>query len=243
MALPITQLPKHDTKLPFSGETVKFRPFTVREEKILMMASTTKDPDEKLKASIQIIENCTFGKVDVAGLPYGDLQWLLTMIRSRSVGDTVIVSHTCDNDGCGKENQIEIDLTKMKLNGPLPNNKIMLTDTVGVVLKFPSISLIQGSKKDEDGELIDDNKKGDLLLDFMMGCIESIFDEDQVWETKDVPREELENFVLDLTNDQSMKIKDFFESIPRLEIVRKYKCKHCGKEHELKVDTFENFTS
>jgi hypothetical protein len=233
MALPITTLPKYKTTLPISGETVTYRPFTVREEKILLMAANSDQESDKLEAASQIITNCTFSTLNVEKLSYVDIQWILTTIRGKSVGDKVIVSHTCD---CGTENSVEIDLTKMQLSNEAPETKIMLNEEVGLIMQFPSVSTIksmQDSNKSED----------DLMVDFMVQSIESIFDTETVYKASETSIEELQEFVLNLTHEQSTLLKDFFDKIPRLEINRKYKCKKCGKSHEIKVDAFENFTS
>jgi hypothetical protein len=111
----------------------------------------------------------------------------------------------------------------------------MIADNIGIIMKYPTTGLLKElTNKEISTE--------ESLVEFIVISIQTIFDDESVYDTKDFSKEELREWVLNLTHEQSLKIKNFFDSIPRLEISRKYKCTHCGKEHEIKVDTFENFT-
>lgn len=232
MALPIIDTPKYSVKVPSTGEKVLFRPYLVKEEKILMMAMESEDQEQILRAVKDIITACTYGKVDVDSLAIFDLEFLFLKLRSKSVGETSKVGLNCKN--CETSNEVEIPIDSIDVQmGEKGANIIKLTDKVGITLKYPSV---------KDAEKISKLSGGvDTIMKTIVMCIENIFDEDKVYPSKDSTPAELEAFIDSLNSEQFKKIQVFFESMPTLKHTVKYKCEHCGADNEFELRGLANF--
>ena len=142
MALPRIDSPKYELRIPSSGDTVEYRPYLVKEEKLLMMAMETKDQQQMIRALRDVIAGCTEGKIQANDLAMFDLEYVFLKIRGKSVGETTRVNLKCKS--CDHKNEVEINLDEVEVQGEVKKNeKVALTDSVGVVLRYPTVKGIQ----------------------------------------------------------------------------------------------------
>jgi hypothetical protein len=212
MALPQANVAKYELTLPSQQKTISFRPFLVKEEKILLMALESGKPDEMLRAIKDIVKSCTFGELEPDDYPLFDIEFVFLQIRAKSVGEVAKLKVLCPDDKKTYAN-IEVDITKVEVYvDDDHSNKVDLDETrkLGVVLKYPSLKIIN------EGII-----SGDLKLkesyELIYNSIEQIYEGDKTYLAKDSTKEELEEFVNGLTSDQMRKIQNFFSTMPRLE--------------------------
>jgi len=232
MSLPIIDVPVYNLTVPSTGESIKFRPFLVKENKLLLLANETNATDSMYDALVQIIVNCTFGKVAVEKLALFDLQYIFLKIRSKSIGEVADFSIECE--GCKEPVQVEMNLDSIEIQkNPLHNPKVLLSDSVGVMLKSPTI----GSEKIIGSNLPEAEKD----VDFAISCIDYIFDKETIYHSKDTPKAELKTFIESLSSENYNKIKAFFETLPKIHSELNYKCPKCSKEGKIVIDNIRDF--
>ena len=226
MSIPVIATPTFEVEVYSTKQKIRCRPFLVREEKILVMAQEQDDKKEMLNAMQDIVTACSNGVVDGHSLPIFDLQNLFLRIRSQSIGGTSDFNLICGECNHRTPFSMNLDAIKLKTNEE-HTNKIMLTDDVGVIMKYPTP---------------DDTVNDDLrVYDLVVNCIDQIFTQEEVFKTADEPREEVEKFVDGLTSEQFERIAKFFETMPRLEHVVEYTCPNCSKENIVLMDGLESF--
>lgn len=228
MSLPKLIAPEYSEKLMSLSTPVVYRPYLVSEEKLLLMAKQSQDPKEIRGAVEQIIRNCTFDKINPVTLPSFDLELLLLRLRARSVNNLVEVFYECRNDvsiglgpetkKCGTHVPVTIDLDKIQLTVPEGHtNKVWLTDTIGITLKYPTLSMLETEQIDADSQ-----------LSVLMKCLNTIFTKTgEVYEAQEQTEEELKTFIEGITVPQVGKIRKFFETMPRLEYSFNFECPTC----------------
>jgi|TARA_B110000285_G_C15090742_1_gene598924 hypothetical protein len=220
MGLPIQTAPTYTCKL--STGIVKFRPFLVKEQKYLLVARESEDNLEILEAVKNIITNVTNGEVDADMLPIYDLEFLFLNIRAKSVGETSTILLNCSDEECRGNGQVDVDLSTVTVVGDHKDNKVMLSDELGVMLRFPSTSKLAELESIEDLE-----RQG---LEMVAEGIESIFDLENVYEADDISAEELKDFIESLTLDQLELLSDWFGNVPSVSKEVSYTCNVCSKE-------------
>jgi hypothetical protein len=234
MALPRIDSPKYELKVPSSGEIVEYRPYLVKEEKILMMAMETKDQQQMIRALRDVIAGCTEGKIQADSLAMFDLEYVFLKIRGKSVGETTKVGLKCSS--CDHKNEVEINLDEVEVQGEVKKNaKVALTDTVGVVLKYPTVKGIQkqlGKQGSNDRE---------VTMAAVASAIESIYDANDVYPTEDEKAEDVINFLDSLTSSQFKKISEYFEDMPRLRHEVKFNCASCKAKNNQTLEGLSNF--
>lgn len=232
MALPIQTAPTYTCTLPSTGETVKYRPFLVKEQKFLLLAQDG-DTAEIVNSVINLIKATTFDKLDVDSLTMFDLEYLFLKIRSKSVGETQKVRLMCQDSACKFASDIDINLDDVEV-GEMPDmeTRFMLTDEVGVDLKWPSgvkMAAVEGS---------DPQTQFTTLL---MASIDKIFDTENVYNSVDMDESELREFVENLTIIQTDQFTEFFENLPSIRKTVEWKCDSCGKDNELELKGLNSF--
>lgn len=233
MALPKQTAPKYKVNLPSDGKEVEFRPFLVKEQKILMLAQE-EDRDEAMFEAVQdLIEAVTFGKIKPRSLPTIDLEFLFLKVRVKSVGETTTLSMTCHDPKCEGTGDAVIDLDNVEVVGDKPETKIMINDEIGVELRYPRVGDVEASNKEEN--------KGVQSIDMLKRSMVNIFDAENVYPTADTPTAELDEFIDNLSVSQMESLAKFFASIPRLEKVVTTECKVCKKEIEKVLTGIQNF--
>lgn len=233
MGLPIVATPKYEITIPSTGQKVEYRPFLVKEEKILLLASETKDEREQVRAMKEAIKNCTFEKVDVEKLAPFDIEYIFLKLRSKSVGETVEVSVSCD-ENCKESVKIPIRLDDIEVKfNPQFTNRIQLSENIGVLMRYPSYDdLIRLSE-------VQKNQDTNGIMEFIASCIETIFDKKEVYKTSEYSKKDVIDFLEQLSQLALRKLMNFFEYMPSVEKTVKYNC--CGKEKEVTLKGAQSF--
>jgi len=221
----------YELQLVSNDQKIQYRPFLVKEKKILMAASESKSPDAAYLAVKQIVNNCTFGKIDVENLAIFDLQFLFLKIRSKSIGEIADFKLECSK--CSKDVLCYINFDEIKVEkNPEHNRKIMLTDKIGIMMKYPNMTL---------EKVLESSTADEIDTKIILNCIDYVFDETQIYYAKDTSKQDLENLIDSMTESQYEKIEKFFETLPKLEHKIKYTCKSCGHSDEYEVDDLYGF--
>ena len=210
MALPKLTTPTYELEIPSTDEKIKFRPFLVKEEKILMMAMESKKSADIVQAVKEIVEECTFNKINISDMPMFDIEYIFLQIRSKSVGEVSKIRVLCPDDGKTYAN-LDLDLNEVKVQvGDDHTNKIELNNGMGIIMKYPTIDSFK-----ESG-IQDINASN--MLEVIGGCILQIYEEEgkKVYDPKDQTKKELTDFIEQLTTDQFKHIQKFFDTMPKL---------------------------
>lgn len=242
MALPKIDTPVYETKLISTGKKVRFRPFLVKEQKLFLMASQSDDAQEVVNTIKQVLRNCILDDVDIDMLPMFDLEHVFLQLRARSVGEVVNLKYNCNNDVPDKEGtgttkctgvvKVDINLLEIEpVKGEGHSNKIELTDKMGIVMKYPSFSVLEKVKIDNEAD----------LFQLVIACIDFIYDEDQLYYAKDTTIEELTEFVENMQQADVAKIQNFFASMPKLEKKFDFVCPKCGYKENISIEGIQNF--
>tara|TARA_Y100000361_G_C11143788_1_gene336752 strand:- start:35 stop:751 length:717 start_codon:yes stop_codon:yes gene_type:complete len=212
MALPQANIAKYELTLPSQQKKITYRPFLVKEEKILLLALESGKPDDMLKAVKDIVQSCTFGKIEPEDHPIFDLEYIFLQIRAKSVGEVAKLKVLCPDDKKTYAN-MEVDLSKVEVYvDDDHSNNIVIDEArqLGLVLKYPSLKDVNTSMFSGDIKLSD-------TYEMIYGLIEQIYEGEKVHLSKDTSKEEIKEFVDGLTGEQMKKIQGFFSSMPRLE--------------------------
>jgi len=208
MALPNLNQQTFELNIPSSDEKIKYRPFLVKEEKLLLQAQESGKDTDMIGSLKQIIRNCTFEKVDVDNLPSFDMEYIFLNIRAKSVGEIAKLSVLSPDD---KKTYVpvEVDLTKVNVEVDVGHtNKIELTKDAGMVMTYPTLDAFSGANMT--------NPTADDLITIMADCILQIYDGDNVYDKVDSTLDERKDFLENLTQEQFLKLQDFFNTMPRL---------------------------
>ena len=219
MGLPTITVPKYSLKLPSSGKEIKYRPFLVKEEKILLIAMESEDDQQMIDATTTVIKNCVFGDIDVDTMPIFDIEYIFLWLRAKAKGELVELTYTCPDCSNGIDISFNIENIKIK-KIEKHTNKIKLTESLGVVLKYPNITL--QSKLDK----FNDESETEKLFKTVQYCIDYIYDAEATYPAKDHTEQELKDFLESLTDEQFQKIAKFFEEVPTLKHTVKLECKN-----------------
>jgi len=236
--LPLINVPKHRTVLPCSGKEIEYRPFLVKEEKILILAAESGEENAVEDAVLQVVENCTFNKVDIEKLPRVDLEWILLQLRKRSKGGEIHLFFKCgkldeNEKECNHTNEFFYNVDDIKYVGPDSKGAtIKLIDDIGVKMKIPTV---EDSKKIR----LEDSLEG--IFDTLIASIEMIYKGDVVWQVKDISREEVEEFLESLPTDQLKKIQTFIDNLPRLVLEVDFTCSKCGYKEKIELSGLDSF--
>jgi hypothetical protein len=212
MALPVANTAKYELTLPSQQKTVSYRPFLVKEEKILLMAMESGNAGEMLNAVKDIVKNCTFGEIVAEDYPMFDIEYVFLQIRAKSVGEIAKIKVLCPDDKKTYVNT-EVDLSKVEVYVDDDHaNNVILDESrkLGVVLKYPSL-------KDVNENMMTGKIKLDEMYDMITNAIETIYEGEKVYQAKDSTKEELREFVDNLTADQMKNLNKFYNTMPRLE--------------------------
>lgn len=236
--LPKLDIPIYSINLISTGKPVRFRPFLVKEQKLFLMSSESDDPNEMVSIIRQVLKNCIIDEINVDSLPTFDLEYLFLNLRARSVEEIVHLTYKCNNkleedkvcNGVVEFdiNLLEIEPTKYENH----KNKIMINDKLGVCFKYPTFDMLQKY------ESMDENQ---IIMKILVDCIDYIFDDEQIYSSKDSSREELEEFVDNLQQKDIEKFKDFFQTIPQIKKDVSFKCPKCSYEESVEIKGIQSF--
>jgi len=211
MALPIIETATYELTLPSADQKVKYRPFLVKEEKVLLVASETGKQEDIYNATREIVNACTFNELDVDNLPLFDLEYIFLNIRAKSVGEKADFRVLCPDDKKTYA-KVQIDLTEVNVEvDDEHTNKVIIDKdkNLGVVLKYPSLALLHG-QEDVDTASIE------IVFNTLLKCVDHIFEGEKIYPGKDSTTSELKEFFEQLPQEKFLEIKKFFDTMPRV---------------------------
>jgi hypothetical protein len=242
MALPKVSTPTYELTIPSSGEKVSYRPFLVKEEKTLLMAAEDQNVSTITKAMRDIIFSCTEGDVDLKTLAPYDIEYIFLQLRGKSIGDVINLklkkpeSVECEESECPGSEEIEVNIDDIKIDtSGMKDSKIELTKDIGIKLGYPQLETVQkyvvkGGGMSPDG-----------IFKMINDCIEYIWEGEEIYKAKDSTKKELNDFIESLNSVQFTKIRDFFESMPRLQHEITWTCSKCKKSAPLLLEGIDSF--
>ena len=229
MDFPNLLTPEYDTTLP-SGRNVKYRPFLVKEEKILMMLKETDEFSKVLTTMKKVVKSCLKDDISFKDMSYSDLEYLFIMMRAKSMGETVTVTANCDK--CGKSYPCDVDVSLISTNREYPKDtSVILNDGIGVVVKPVSVDAMP--------VVAEYSEKNPISVLYFV--IEAIVTPDQMHKFSEMTQDDQTKFIDSLTLPQLQKIMVKVEEFPKCAIKTKNICPHCGEENEIVVEGLENF--
>ena len=210
MALPTINTPTYELEVPSTGETIKYRPFLVKEEKILLIASESGKQTDIINAIKEIATACTFGKLKIGRMPMFDVEYIFLNIRAKSVGEVSELPLIAPDDNETRV-VVEVDLSEVKVQETEGHtNKIELTDEMGIYMQYPTVDTFGKSGMTEI--------TASNMLEVISACIGQIYDKkgEEVWEAQDSTKKELVEFIEQLSSKQFGNIQGFFDTMPKL---------------------------
>jgi hypothetical protein len=210
MSLPKINHPVFKVTIPSTKKVASFRPYTVKEEKLLVMMQSSKQIQDIVDVMKQIITNCCVDNIDVNKLAMFDIEYIFVKLRSKSVGETIeLVYSTSGEDKQQIKFTVNLDNVEVNFN-PNHKQKFIVNDNIGVSMRYPSINtmaVLQDALSKQDAD--------DVVFDIFIDCIENVFDDNQVY--KDFSKDEIREFVMSLPSSSVSKIREFFDTMPVLE--------------------------
>ena len=232
--LPKLNAPTYSLELPSTGEQIKFRPFLVKEQKLLMMAQESDDQQQVIDAVSKIISSCTFQKIDPLTSPLFDIEYVFIKLRSKSVGENVEVRLLCPDD---EETYVttKISLEDVGISvGDEHTNKIQLTDKIKLVMKYPQIMDMKGLSF---GEM----KQFEMVFSILKHCIWQVHDGDTVYNKVDLKQKDLEEFIDSFDVSQLEEVMKFFNTMPKVTHTVKVKNPKTQVESDVVIEGLESF--
>jgi len=235
MALPKLTTPTYELEVPSTDEKLKYRPFLVREEKILLIALESGKSEDIITAIKDIVTECTYGKIDLGKMPMFDVEYIFLNIRAKSVGEVSTLKLLCPDD---KETyvNVDIDLSEIMVQVDKKHNpKIELTDEMGMIMTYPTIDSLSATGVTEI--------TADNMLDVISACILQIYDKkgEEVFETKDQTKKEISEFVESLNTKQFQEVQKFFDTMPKLKHTVELENPKTGVKSEIVLQGLNDF--
>jgi hypothetical protein len=237
MAIPKIDLPIYELSLKSENRNIRFRPFLVKEEKLLIIALESNELKMIVDTVKQVINNCVLDPIDVDTLPMFEVENIFLNLRARSMGEVVEVTFVCQNvvneKKCAAEMDLQVNLLDVALEMKEIDPVIKITDKVGMKMKFPTF---------ETSKIVGDAKGDDqLAMKIIRDCTEFIYDESSTYMTKDITEEEFYEFLDNMTQEQFAKIRNFFNAIPTIKYNGHVQCPKCKKEHDVLLEGILDF--
>lgn len=241
--LPKIDVPIYNVKLLSTGKSLRFRPFTVKEEKLFLMANEGEDLTTVVDTIKQILNNCILDEFDIDSLPLFDIEHLFLNIRARSIGEVVNLKYKCNNDVLDEEtkeekkcnNVVQIDLNVLDIHPEKQEGhttKIEITEKLGIIMKYPNFETLKKFK---------DVSEADSIIKMAVNCIDYVYDADKIYYAKDSQEEDLIEFIESMQSKDLEKIKTFFDTMPKVKKDVDFKCNKCGHEEKIEVEGIQNF--
>ena len=235
MALPRIDVPIYELVVPSTDEKIKYRPFLVKEEKLLLIAMESGKNEDILRGVKDIVDSCTFNKLKLGNMPMFDIEYIFLQIRAKAVGEVSTLRLLCQDDGKTYA-KVEVDLTKIEVQvDDAHTNKIELSDEMGVIMKYPTIDAFA-----ENGieEMTPSN-----MIDVIVTCISQIYDKkgEEVYDSKDSTKKELIEFVEQMNTQQFTDVQKFFDTMPKLQHEITVKNPKTKKESKVTLSGLNDF--
>ena len=235
MALPKLNTPTYELEVPSTDEKIKYRPFLVKEEKILMIAMESKDNTQIVNAVKDIVSACTFDKIDISSMPMFDVEYIFLNIRAKSVGEVSKLRVLCPDDKKTYTN-IDVDLTKVNVEiGEGHTNKIELTADTGMIMTYPTI--------DSFTETGITTVSAENMIELIGSCVLQIYEDkgEKVYQGKDQTKKELTEFIESMNTAQFKKVQKFFDTMPKLKHTVKVKNPKTKKSSDITLNGLNDF--
>ena len=235
MALPTVDLPTHELEIPSNKKKIKFRPFLVKEEKVLLLALESENDGNIREAVLNLLKGCVTSRIKLENLATFDLEYIFLNIRAVSVGEVVDIQVTCQDD---EKTQVkyQLNLTDVQVSFPEGHtNKIMLNDDLGVIMKYPSFNRFVES------QFAQKDVNEDTVIEIIAESIDQIFQGEEVYDESTTTPKEFVQFVESLTTQQLEKLQGFFETSPRLEHKFKIKNPNTDVESDYTLSGLQSF--
>ena len=233
MALPKLNTPTYELELPSTGEILKYRPFLVKEQKLLLIAQESGEEKQIANAMGELVNSCTFGKVNAKSAPMFDIEYLFLRIRGKSVGEKVKLNLICQDDG---KTTVPYELNLEDVECQVQDdhsNEIQINEDIKIVFRYPLLNDLQNVKASAG-----DSEK---TFHFLECCIDSIHSGDDVFQRIDIKDKEISEFIEQFTNEQFEKITQFFNTMPKLRHVVKVTNPKTKKKNEILLEGLESF--
>lgn len=237
MALPrLNDTVWYDLKLPSSGDVIHYRPFLVKEQKVLLTAGESNQPKQVIRAITDTIKSCVQEDIDVTSLSSFDVDYIFTRIRAKSVGETSELIMKCSE--CGEENDVKVDIMETKIVGDMSPKMVQLTPEIAIEMHYPTYSDLMMNTDVFDDEA---PKTNESSMNLIMSCMKTLYTDDERIDLKNESRQEKINFMDSLNAEQFEKIAMFIGDIPKLSYDMEFTCQHCNHENKLLMEGMDNF--
>lgn len=231
MGLPVIETPVYDVIVPSTQKKIKFRPFLVKEQKILLIALDSDDTQEINRAIKEVVNSCTFNKLDIENMASFDSDYLFMKIRSKSVGEEIQLSVRCSK--CDDQNDYSMNIDTLQIvRNENHTNTIQLTDSIGVVMRYPTMDEISNLRA---------NYNIETISNIIAACIESIYDTEEVYKSSDSSIQERVEWLEQLNQEQYDKLEQFFNTAPYLNTKIEFDCKKCNHHNNISVEGIADF--
>ena len=227
MALPsLNATPSYELTVPSTGKKFNFRPFLVKEQKILMLAYESQDKKQIINAMLETIKSC-INDIDTRILTTSDVDYIFTQLRAKSVGEKIELNIPCDE--CQTYNPLYVDVEKAKVSGVSKEKIVELNEDISVKLRYPTYYDFMNNI-DTEGK-----SQTETIMDIIISCIDSIMTQDENISAKDESREELEKFIESMNSKQFEMVSEFVQNIPQLQYLTEFNCVNCGHHQEVNL--------
>ena len=232
MALPQLNTATYELELPSTGKTIKYRPFLVKEQKILMLAQESEDDKQVERAFSEIISSCTFEKLNPYEMPLFDIEYIFLKLRGKSVGDKITLNILCPDD---EETRVDVDINLEDvgvLTSDDHTNEVELTKDIKIIMKYPTLSDMTGFS--EKGEVLS-------IFEMIKNCIQEIHSGEEIYNSVDISSKELDEFIGNMSTQNFEELGKFFETMPKLQHVIKVKNPKTKKTGEITIEGMQSF--
>ena len=232
--LPRMVTPKYDMIVPSTGKSITYRPYVVKEEKLLLIAMESQDEKQIENAVMSIIEECVESALDINTLTNFDVEFIFVTLRAKSVGEGIELSPKCKH--CEEINEVKLDLDEVTVKNleDQTDTMIKLTDDISVELQWPTM-------KHRHIDLVDEASETETIINMMTSTIGTIYSGEEIFVTSDVPKKEVKEFVESLSNEQFNQIVDVMAKAPYLSYEIKFDCKKCGESNSIELNGLSDF--
>ena len=235
MSLPSIAVPEYKCVIPSTGQEIKYRPFLVKEEKLLLISQEGGEEADQILTIARVLADCiNTPDIEIGNLATFDIEYLFLKLRSKSVGEVIDITIQHPDSECKHATEVKVNIDDIKVPGPIPDSKVMLTKELGVVLKFPTFQDVAHTEDNEENQT-------ERLFDLLAACVDYVFDKEEVY--NDFTKEEMLEWLESLPKSQFNKITEFFEAMPKLQHTIKWKCSACKKNDKVELEGMQSFFS
>lgn len=236
MALPVVNESSwYETQIKSTKQNITFRPFLVKEQKILLIASESQDRRQIMNAICDTISACVKEEIDIKKLPTFDVDYLFSQIRGKSVGESSELVIKCKS--CEKDNPVTVNITNAEVKGEFKDKIVKLTDGISVEMTYPSYH----SMSNKLSSLDDDTGNSAAIFDLLSACINAVLTEEEKILISEESKEEVDTFIESLTSDQFNRMSEFVTNFPKLSMDINFICEHCGENNEMTLEGLDDF--